>query len=320
MSRRSRNIAKALAKLHARVASLDPGSGGQHGEGDSPQMIAAAMGSVGAGRPGMQLALVVLCLKWWGDGVHGAERAVGRSRPSWEYLTPDGRSYPARLGPDGSPVTPRVRAEVVDDSGATKVVTVDPGGQPLGPKYPKALLEAIQAGNYAPPRAVLRSGRAVMAYARPQTTAAQAMRHTLQDWLRRKRRAGAWPLPERLVARIEARPSFWPDFVQAVLDEYCHPDRCPTCLGHGKELNLAADDRGRVVSRVIVCSKCEGRGLADRGVERRAKAVGLRRDDFQTNLQPAYVWLLNVVRHLEYTAARALNRALDDDLTDDDAN
>lgn len=312
MSRRSRNIAKALAKLHARVARFDPGSGGGQGQGDSPQMIAAAMGAVGAGKPGMQLALVLLSLKWWGDGVHGAERVVGRERPSWEYLTADGRTYPARLGPDGSPVTPRVRAEVVDDLGARKVVTLDPGGQPLGPKYPKAMLEAIKAGDYVAPRAVLRSGRAIAAYARPQTTVAQAMRHTLQDWLRRKRRAGAWPLPEKLIARIEARPSFWPEFVHAVLDEYCHPERCPTCLGHGKELSLAPLD-GKVAARIVVCTKCEGRGLAERGVERRAKAVGLRRDDFQTHLQPAYVWLLNLVRYLEYTAARALNRALDDE-------
>ncbi len=289
---RSRNIAKALAKLHARVARFDPGSGGGQGEGDSPQMIAAAMGQVGARGPGYQLALVLLALKWWPDGVHGSRRVVKRSKPEWEYVTAAGGTFAPKLA-NGSPL--------------------NADGAPLGPLYPKAVLTAVdEKGNkIPPPRAVLRSGRAITAECRPQTTSLQAAQHQLTDWLVRKARRGVWPLPVPLIERINARPGFWGTFVQAVLDEYCFPDRCAQCLGHGKALTVEGVG-DRLKSKVIVCPKCEGRGLAERGVERRAQAVSMRRDDFQKHLQPAYVWLLNLVRHLEYTAARALNRALDD--------
>jgi hypothetical protein len=157
------------------------------------------------------------------------------------------------------------------------------------------------------------SFRAVAAQVLPQTTVRQAIDRTLETWLSRKLRSGAFPMPPGLLERINHRPGFWRTFYDTVMDEFLNPARCTHCLGHGQVLKVKKAQGGHAASsKRVDCPTCEGRGLVDRSSNRRARAVGINAQDFHRYLKPPYLWMLNALRHLEYAAARKINRALDE--------
>lgn len=74
--RRHRNVAKLLARLGPRAPNLVPRKGGRHVERweiEDGSAIAAALGMIAARGPGLAMAVMVLCLRWWPDSMLGPE-------------------------------------------------------------------------------------------------------------------------------------------------------------------------------------------------------------------------------------------------------
>jgi hypothetical protein len=275
-----RNVAKLLARLNAKTSNLTGGGGGGRGEGDTAQVVAAALG-LAAWSPGSQsapahrnpwrrLALQVFCLKWW----------------------PDTACAPARV---------RVRHVALEEVLVPHRVSVE--------RYAAKGKERID-------RYVARA-QVYVEDTTPMSPAKREVLRLLATWTFRKwRRCAAWPaLPEHIARRIDRRQHFWEGFLEAVFHEFCHPSVCPDCSGEGyTRANVLDPSQTRVIGiKKTPCEFCEGRGLVPRSATRRARALTLRREDFEDHFERIYTWQLNLLRYAEYVAARALSRALDED-------
>lgn len=102
------------------------------------------------------------------------------------------------------------------------------------------------------------------------------------------------------------------ELVASLLDEYVNPNFCTRCHGYGQILRTKDEDGVPVPAEIVDCPVCIGQGHMPWGIGRRAKAIGMRADDYNKHVQQAYVAVLGLFRHLEGRAARAFVKALGD--------
>lgn len=100
--------------------------------------------------------------------------------------------------------------------------------------------------------------------------------------------------------------------VATLVDEYVHPNFCPTCHGYGQVFQLK-DEQGRVRANPrLDCPDCIGSGHQPWGINRRAHSIGMRAETFHKHAAAPYAAVLGLFRGLESRAARALVRVLGD--------
>lgn len=102
------------------------------------------------------------------------------------------------------------------------------------------------------------------------------------------------------------------ELVASLLDEYVNPNHCIRCHGYGQVLRTKDEDGKPVPVAIVDCPVCIGQGHMPWGVGRRAKAIGMRAEDYGKHVAPAYSTVLGLFRHLEGRAARALVAVLGD--------
>lgn len=287
MNRQRKNVAKLMARLNCKVAQFTIGSGGEPGAGDTPQMIAGALGSVAAKGPGYSLAIAVLCVKWWPAAISKGEVSRAAIR--------DPKCVHCHSDYDGNPCA--------SGHGVKSLVVVRTPHRPRQDWQSPRMVSGVKLVNR-------------YEYSSARSTIGTAMQESVHDmlkrWLQRKAPKWAVRVPPDLIDRINAKPGFWTSFQAAALSEFCNPQRCIGCGGAGQKLQMIKDKASKVTSKVIVCPVCEGNGTVPKSNNKRAKAIGIRADDFARYVKPLYDQLLNLLRHLEYLAARAVSRSLRD--------
>lgn len=287
---RRRNVAKMLARLHPKGIS-EPFNGARS---TAPQRetaldIAGALGAAGQAGAAQRLAVHVLCLRWWPGLFEGPARVVGfRAAPSLPTSSPAGHSRPGSKVPTPAPtVAPRIPVERPTETFAFRQVA-DLIGSRLAIRIRRdrarqdddlvQWLSAWVHGGAAPPRL-------------------EAPRECLDD-----------SLAERVLA-----PNFLAIWSRAVIDEFRHPNHCPSCQGYGERIQLIGVGGSRARADVVSCEGCIGQGVVPWSKKRRARELSIGEHPFRHFLNIHHEGALALLRELEHRGAVLLLRHLGSD-------
>lgn len=119
-------------------------------------------------------------------------------------------------------------------------------------------------------------------------------------------------LPDGLYARV-THPDTAAAWARVVIDEFRHPRHCTTCTpwGMAGQIPVPVEEHGKVVEvRWDTCPNCAGAGALGWGSGRRAKALGIRRQDFAAYLADTHEAALTLLRELEWRGVRFIKRCL----------
>lgn len=119
-------------------------------------------------------------------------------------------------------------------------------------------------------------------------------------------------LPDGLYARV-THPATAAAWARVVIGEFRHPRHCTTCTpwGMAGQIPVPAEEHGKVVEvRWDTCPNCAGAGALGWGSGRRAKALGIRRQDFAAYLADTHEAALTLLRELEWRGVRFIKRCL----------
>jgi hypothetical protein len=119
-------------------------------------------------------------------------------------------------------------------------------------------------------------------------------------------------LPDRLYAKL-TDPATAAAWARVVIAEFRHPRHCTTCTPWGRagQIPVPVEEHGKVIDvRWGTCPDCAGAGAMSWGSARRAKSLGIRRQDFSDYMADTHEVALALLRELEWRGIRFIKQRL----------
>lgn len=325
-TRRRRNVAKLLARLHPKGMPLQPSPGNTKGGApdETSLDIAGALGYVSQLGAGPALAAIALCLRWWPGLIEGPMKVVGHREHRQETTraailqardvvkSPDRWNSRMRNAATREVVTEarveRIPIEAPTETEAFRVIASLLERRLA--EHTARLVHAVGVAVAMLELGVQREEEAARIAAEqgthePAARALLAARAALRDAQR----------DQRILTTKVDTPGFRATWARAVIHEYRNPNHCPSCTtwGWGRvgEVPHPVVEEGKTV-RVEwrTCETCAGGGVTAWSVRRRAKALTINEHLWREYLNRIHDGGLALLRELEWRGALLLVRRL----------